>query len=450
MLILDTYFGTHIINGSGSIIPDTANVTVSEKINDEWTLSFDIPITNRAGVGVGWTVLCEGQPYVVEHMTAEDHRYSVKCVHKFVYHAKRRHIPNIASTDSGDFIGVGPYTVISEAHKRCRVLNYAHGEPMPADSQFTYSLADAEYLAERGMTWLGGTDTPSFLIDFESVDKTTLWDVLQQVIQCAGKGEIYMDDQCYAVVERIGEDTGVIISEPSNVERLSVETDISDMVTVLYPYGKDSMEITNADANPKKFPFIISDNAFIYGWQEGYKDYDNTDPDSLLRRALWEFDEANPDRIDIPSMNISGTVDKLGITQDIAIGDSVTILKDGNAIHERIISITRYPFSGKPASVSIGRVKKDMYFYLNQIGALARRYKNISVSNGKVQGNKITGTVAKVTEAATATKADIATALRNTQGNIIIDMNGISISGQTFTVDENGNLYFGGKMVQLI
>lgn len=449
-------------------MPEAAGVCVSETINGDRTLEFTLPFGSEPEAGQ--TVRCEGQYYRIKSVSVdEDARtVSVSCVHNFQFVAQRLHIQNIGSTDDSDLIGVNPYTVIKTAVEKT-VSN-------------PIMLLSDTVLSGMGMKWVGGTDEPEFLIDFESTDKTTLWDVIQQVIEAAGRGELYADSNRFAIVERIGADTGAVVSDLHNLADVRVETDVSDMVLVLFPYGTDGLEITNAAANTSGTPYIRSANynayGAFYGGYQGYRDYDYDDPDKLFERALWEMDEDNPDRIDVPSVNISGTVADIGLPSGIGLGDTVTVMHNGVTVTERVISIKRYPFDGTPSSVSIGRVKKDMFFYLNQLGILAQRYANISAYNGKVYGSKVKGTI---TASAVSKVSDETQKLTNTDAQIIIDAQGIrilsgsettflaakqgsfavggiavtdktavaadtlTIGGLAFTTDADGNLYFNGK-----
>ncbi len=451
-------------------IPEAEDVCISEAVNGDRTLDFSVPI--GSAIEAGQTVRCEGQFYRVQSTSADEEgrTVTVKCIHNFQFAAQRLHIPNLGSTDDSDLIGVNPYTVLAAAEDKLE---------SSAVRLFTESQ-----LNELGMHWLGGTDSPEIMIDFESTDKTTLWDVIQQVIEITGRGELYADNQRFALVERIGSDPGAVISDLRNLSGVTAETDVSGMVLRLYPYGADGLEITNADANATNTPFIESSNLTVYGAYyggfEGYRDYDYDDPNKLFERALWEMDEDNPDRIDVPSVNISGTVTDIGLPEKIGIGDTVTVMHNGVTITERVISIKRYPYDGTPSTVSIGRVKKDMFFYLNQLGILAQRYANISAYNGKIYGSKVKGAI----EAASVSKvSDETQKLNNTDAQIIIDAQGIRIlsGGQTaflsarqgsfavggiavtdktavaadtltlgglaFTADADGNLYFNGKKI---
>ena len=377
-------------------LADAAEVTVSREINGDYTLDFKYPSGTEMfeKIAVNCLVRCEKQLFRVMRVSYEEQGMAqVSCLHVFNCDAKRFHIPNIGSTDTSDMIGVSPYTVIDEAFKRT-----------------PFTVLSYEKVQQLGMKWLGASD--GFLLDFESADKTTPYDVMLQVIENCGRGEIYVNNNEVALVERLGEDRDICINPAKNMSRLTVDFDNADMVTRLYPYGKDDMTIASAEKNTDGTVYIDSPeikeipaggHLFCIG---GYRDYsDYTDPDKLYERALWEFDEENPDRIDVPSINITGELADTA-EQKIGIGDRVKIVYNGKLYYERVIKISRHPFEAIPDTVSLGRVRKDMFFYLNQIGALAKRYANISTSSGKIHGAKISGSILKLGAGDIAAKSD--------------------------------------------
>ncbi|MBQ2670497.1 MAG: hypothetical protein IJG06_07070, partial [Clostridia bacterium] len=183
-------------------------------------------------------------------------------------------------------------------------------------------------------------------------------------------------------------------------------------------------------------PYIESANAAVDGVREGYRDYgDITNAQTLLERAMWEFDAENAERIDVPQISITGTYAELNKiagyeAEQLRLGDGVTVVDGGDALYERVIKIERYPYSPESAILTIGRVKKDMFFYLEQIGNLARRYKKVSTRSGKVKASAVSGTIKNsgvVSETVTA-------------GTITIGRNVI-------TTDEEGNLLINGERI---
>lgn len=373
------------------VLADAADVKVSREINGDYTLDFKYPSGTELfeKIAVNCIVKCEEQLFRIMRISYESAQMAqIACLHVFNCDAKRFHVPNIGSTDTSDTIGVSPYSVINSAFE---------GTP--------FTVLSYEKVQQLGMKWVGASD--GFLIDFESVDKTTPYDVMMQVIENCGRGEIYVNNTEIALVERLGTDRDICINPAKNMRRVTVDIDNSDMVTRLYPYGKDDMTIASADNNTDKTVYIDSPEIKEIPaggrrfYIEGCRDYsDYYDPDKLYERALWEFDEENPDRIDVPSVNITGEIADLSRIypgeQRLELGDRVNVMYNGKLYYERIISISRHPFEAEPDTVSIGRVKKDMFFYLNQIGALAKRYANISTSSGKIYGAKISGSILKL------------------------------------------------------
>ncbi|MDO5398214.1 MAG: prophage endopeptidase tail family protein [bacterium] len=414
-----------------SVLHKASEVAVKHEINKDYTLEFKYP-KGEAPLTLHAVVEYEGQLFRIKKLTAsEDALISVQCEHIFMYDAKRCHIPNVASTDSGDFIGEDAYSVLEAALK-------ARG------GTIRFMMIETDKLHTLGMSRI---DTA---IDFESMDKTNLYDVVMAVIEKAGMGELYVDNYSFAVVNRLGADKDIVIAPGVNLSEYTIERDASEVVRRLYPYGKDNMEITNVcdteggeGLNPERLPYIESpligtdgEDAAVAGcaFFDDYADYsDCTDPVSLYNRARWELDENNPDRIDKPSVNISGKVTNC---RNVGIGDRVCVLADGETIFARVISLTRYPYEPQPDSMSIGSVKKDMYYYLNRVGLFTKRYRQTSTTSGTVQGNKISGTVSYAKRAASASAVSA--------GSVSVNNTGIKIYGTVLTADSDGNLYING------
>ena len=207
---------------------------------------------------------------------------------------------------------------------------------------------------------------------------------------------VYSAEEWSRLVEKIGTDRGVKLEISKNLKNVTIERDITNMITRLYPYGKDDAHIGSVNNN---IQYIDSLNTALYGVREGYRDYsDYVEPSDILAHAQWEFNPDNEERIDVPEFNISGDFIDLSKLTDgdlysISLGDKVTVIDRGNHIQERIIRLERYPFEPDATSLSIGRVKKDLFFYLKQMGLTTKRSNKISTSNGKVNAKSIAGTV---------------------------------------------------------
>ncbi len=396
----------------GVPIAEAEGVRVSYEINGARTLTFTYPENEKSKlIRVNMLVLCEGQAYRVIRVTnTRDGRgvSEISCSHIWNADATGVHIQNMP-----DMIGVSPTEVIRHAI---------------AGTGFTL-VTDSE-LERLGMRRV---DSDGFKIDYFSTDKTNPYDVVRDVIECCGKGELYADNRKIALVERIGHDTTVRLDLTKNMCDLSVERDISDLVTRLYPYGRDDLHIGSVNGGAQ---YVDSPNAEIYGVRCGYRDYGEiTKPDELLRRARWEFDGDNPDRIDVPCVNVTGTyaeISKLecyGADEKLSIGDGVTVVDGSNELYERVVKIEYSPYDCDSAVITVGRVKRDMFFYLEQMGALTQKYKKASTSGGKVKASYVAGTI--------------------TNGVISksVTVNEITIGTNLLSTDSEGNLLLNGKRI---
>ncbi len=388
----------------GITLPDAYSVRVTSEINGSRLLRFFYPINELSElICENEIVLCEEQAYrivTVSRKQGEEQLMEITCHHVYNADAPCIHLQNVP-----DMIGVSPTSVIAYAF---------------SGSKFTL-LSDSE-LTELGMRRV---DCDGFLIDFFSTDKTNPYDVVRGVIESCGKGELYADNYKIALVERIGSDTDIRLDLSKNMSEINIERDITDMVTRLYPYGKDDAHIGSVNDGVQ---YIQSANADIYGVREGYCDYsDYVEPDKIMRRALWEFDRENADRIDVPCVNITGSyidISKLAeyADEELYLGDTVTVIDNGNEIMERVIKLEYYPYQSDSTVITIGRVKKDLFFYLEQMGSLTRRYSKVSTSNGKVKAQAVAGVIS------------------NSGISVTSEAGAISILSDLLSIETNGTL----------
>ena len=386
--MLELYEYDTLENEGGGIIAflnEAAGVRVTKEINTTDELTFTHPLTSDKAelITVNRLIACEGQFYRIMRVNRGEKELTADCVHVGYADSPAVHIPTVP-----DNIGVTPYSLVS------MIAKSAHG----------FDALTQQQIESRGMNWIGKGDfmkdavSPSgaeFKIDFFAVDKTNLLDFTKTVIENAGFGEIYYSNTSFAIVEKTGKETGIRLELSSNMENVRTETDISSMVTRLYPYGYEDMTIGSVYGQN----YVDSPNIQIYGLKSGYKDYsDYTDVYDLYYNACWEFDSQNPERIDVPSVSVTGSVRDLanyskgGDIYSVSLGDMVTVIDEkGTPLSERIIAMSYYPYENRPADITIGRVKRDLYFYISQISELAKRYSKCSTTSGKISAQSISG-----------------------------------------------------------
>lgn len=346
---------TDFTGGCLAYLGKAVNVAVTENLQQPHTLTFEYPMNDEKAdmIQENRIVSVEGQAYRINDVTRE---YSgtrilkAKAERIFFIDATFHHIPTIGNDTSvaNSTIGVDPYVIIQKAIEGTK-----------------FELIPDSELANMGMTRIGADGV---LIDFFPTDKINTYDVITSVIDAIGYGEIYVDNYRFAVVERIGKDNGVRLSLKKNLTKLSVQRQISELATRIYPYGADDLTISSVNGG---VPYIDSPNKDIYGIVDGYMDYsDYTDPEKLLAHAKWDLmGEDNDFRLDTPQLTITGDVVDLsklaeyGDFEKIALGDTVHVYEDKTVHHKRIINITYYPYSAKQPTVTIGVPSNTNRFY---------------------------------------------------------------------------------------
>lgn len=378
---------TDFTGGCLAYLNKAYEVAVFEGLQETHTVSFKYPMKDEKAelIKENRIVSVEGQAYritLVKRDYSGSRIMTVKANRIFYDDAMRHHFPTIGNdTDvSKSTIGVDPYDVIKLAI---------------ADTKFEL-IPDSE-LKEMGMTRIGADGVK---IDFYPTDKINTYDVIQNVIEAYGRGEIYYDNYRFAVVERIGKDNGVRMSIKKNMTSLSVERNTQELTTRLYMYGKDDLTISSVNGGK---PYIDSKEGIEkYGIREAYRDYsDYDDPEKLKAFGEWDLKgEGNDFRLDRPQLTITGDVVDLsklaeyGDFYKIALGDTVHVFEDNIEHKQRIVSMTYYPYSAKQPSVTIGQpTLANPYYHAWYMGKLIKTIQKNSGRANKLKTSYFHGTL---------------------------------------------------------
>lgn len=378
---------TDFTGGCLAYLNKAYEVAVFEGLQETHTVSFKYPMKDEKAelIKENRIVSVEGQAYritLVKRDYSGSRIMTVKANRIFYDDALHHHLPTIGNdTDvTKSTIGVDPYDVIKLAI---------------ADTKFEL-IPDSE-LKEMGMTRIGADGVK---IDFYPTDKINTYDVIQNVIEAYGRGEIYYDNYRFAVVERIGKDNGVRMSIKKNMTSLSVERNTQELTTRLYMYGKDDLTISSVNGGK---PYIDSKEGIEkYGIREAYRDYsDYDDPEKLKAFGEWDLKgESNDFRLDRPQLTITGDVVDLsklaeyGDFYKIALGDTVHVFEDNIEHKQRIVSMTYYPYSAKQPSVTIGQpTLANAYYRAWYMGKLIKTIQKNSGRANKLKTSYFHGTV---------------------------------------------------------
>ena len=382
---------------TGEVLNNAYNIKETRILNDTGSIEFDYPYDEKARlISQNMLVSVNGHIYEISrttrNMNCADSLHVYGTPH-FVYEAQKAFIPTI-----GDHIGETSRAVLQAAVK---IISDFKEEVK--EKCIFHIMTNAE-LTEKGMKWVADDE---LLIDFFSTDKTNLWDVIKTIIENLGRGEIFHETTIdsnnnivcnIAIVERIGTDNGVRLRLEKNMQSISIERNVSDMITRLWAFGSDDLTVSSVNGGKA---YIDSPNIEKYGVQEGYKDYsDYTSADKLYRNAKWEFDEDNEDRIDVPQLTISGKLIDLsklseyGDTEKLEIGDTVHVFDiDGTEYVQRVIEYQAYPLEPKESNISIGHIRRDFFIGLWQTEQATKKHAKWQTANNSVNIRKVQGTV---------------------------------------------------------
>ena len=382
---------------TGEVLNNAYNVKETRILNDTGSIEFDYPYDEKARlISQNMLVSVNGHIYEISRTTRNMSGTDVLHVYgtpHFVYEAQKAFIPTI-----GDHIGKSSRVVLQAAVDIISKFKKSVGE-----NCIFHIMTNAE-LSEKGMKWVADDE---LLIDFFSTDKTNLWDVIKTIIENLGRGEIFHETTIdsnnnivcnIAIVERIGTDNGVRLRLEKNMQSISIERNVSDMITRLWAFGSDDLTVSSVNGGKA---YIDSPNIEKYGVQEGYKEYsDYTSATKLYRNAKWEFDEDNEDRIDVPQLTISGKLIDLsklaeyGAAEKLEIGDTVHVFDiDGTEYVQRVIEYQAYPLEPKESNISIGHIRRDFFIGIWQTEQATKKHSKWQTANNSVNIRKVQGTV---------------------------------------------------------
>lgn len=382
---------------TGEVLNNAYNVKETRILNDTGSIEFDYPYDEKARlISQNMLVSVNGHIYEISRTTRNTNGTDTLHVYgtpHFVYEAQKAFIPTI-----GDNIGKSSRYVLKQAIDIISEFKKYVGERC-----IFHIMTEAE-LTAKGMKWVADD---KLLIDFFATDKTNLWDVIKTIIENLGRGEIFHETTIdsnnnivcnIAIVERIGTDNGVRLRLEKNMQSISIERNVSDMITRLWAFGSDDLTVSSVNGGKA---YIDSPNIEKYGVQEGYKDYsDYTSAEKLYRNAKWEFDEDNEDRIDVPQLTISGKLIDLsklseyGDAEKLEIGDTVHVFDiDGTEYVQRVIEYQAYPLEPKESNISIGHIRRDFFIGLWQTEQATKKHAKWQTANNSVNIRKVQGTV---------------------------------------------------------
>ncbi len=210
-----------------------------------------------------------------------------------------------------------------------------------------------------------------------TVEITTLTDIMMsraypasivaKLIENVG-GELVKDNWTINLLNQRGSKTGVQFRVGKNIKGLKKQKDSKNLVTRLYPYGKDGIEITPIN-NGKAY----IDSPLIGNYDHpriNDKDYKDIEENAeLLAAAQAEWSTPLKDGIDKPRVTYSGSFSELKKHKDFGdyeaygLGDTARIVDEelDTDTNQRIVEYTNYPYEPKPSDVAFANYDPGIY-----------------------------------------------------------------------------------------
>ena len=342
--------------GGLGVIQNARDVCISRNISGDCELTFTLHPSDEKMPLLSPENICDiqGQRYRIK--TIDDDKITATAIYQ---DAAYKHIVRIA-----DMIGKSPYEIM------CKIFENTPVRVM--------TVAE---VAALGMEWV--TD----LTDFFEVSKVTPLGAMKNLTDTLEKYrhhcELYIDNYNIALVKQIGIDRGARLDTAYNAKEMKVKRDTSELITRLYPYGKEDMPIGKVN-NSKNY--IESEN--ITTWErEGYEEFSEIDnPTELKTAAQWLFSADNPDRVDIPKYSVTVSYAQRK-DKEIRLGDIVTVIDRQYNItsKQRATEVKIYPFEPNKNEVTVGSPPKSIAETFKGMASTSLKYQSTVNERGEVK-----------------------------------------------------------------
>jgi phage minor structural protein len=353
-----------------AVLENANNVKIHEVINGEYILSFILPPTDpkRAYLQEENFVLVEGQLFRMR--TFDDNTdnsgkltSNVQAEHVWYDSNDCKHIPNF------EMIGATPRAILETAFSGTR---------------FVIGVVDAS---------LANTDI--------ELSKTNPAAIVNKLIENIG-GEIERNNWTIGLRARVGNDNGVQFRCGKNLSVVKKTTDSRGLITRLYPYGMDDLEITSVNGGIAYLDSpLINNYDYIHQSPRDYRDID--DPAELKTKALTEFSTSEKDGIDKPKVTLQIDIVELKMLighsfETFVLGDTIrTFVEDLNIdITARIMEYDYYPYEPKKSNVVLANFKDNAGRLIVNLSATRNQVNNMTTPAGKVKAAWLENIIAQL------------------------------------------------------
>lgn len=338
-----------------AVLNEAKNVVEKLEINGDRTLTFELPECGKLKYAQDENIaVLDGRRYRIK--SANNGQITASAIYN---DAAYKHIQSLP-----DMINRKPIDIMTAIFDGTPVHIMTAGE-----------------VSSIGLEWVDDAT------DFFACAKLTPIGALQTLMETLDKykihNELYVDNYNLALVRQIGKDRGARLNLAYNAKSISPTRDTTELVTRLYPYGKDDLHIGSVNGGKQ---YIDSPNYATWK-REGYMEFTEIDDPALLMEAAQaQFSASNPDRVDVPKYSV--TVDYAERIQgEISLGDIVTVAdtKYGIVSKQRVKAVELHPFERGKNTLTLGKPPKSIGDLVNGIVDSTARYTNSTTDRGEVK-----------------------------------------------------------------
>lgn len=355
------------------LIEDTIQLTEHQEINGLYSLNFSIPSDSPNKVYLE-------TDDITQYLFAIEDRiyYPIEINHNTdsqIIEVSCRSV--ITLLDKYIFVNIYPIQVNVNC-KSVMETTMQLREPQEDYREFSFSLFTPEELRERGMVWV--SERFDILNGFDYV---SAYDMIGNCINLAGRGELYFENFKFAIVERIGKDTDEVWDKEENVSSLTLTKNYDELMNIILIEGKDGMPM-----DLTRYPnsvIVDSESLRTYGVRRGHINFTDIDnKEDLERRALWEINPLNPERVSVHKESLS--VSAYDVGENIGLGDTVRVLSRYDNIdkEKRIIARDINWNDRGQDTFELGDKAMTELQLLTKLEAMRQTVNNITTSNGDV------------------------------------------------------------------
>ena len=214
---------------------------------------------------------------------------------------------------------------------------------------------------QQGYTYcLSSTD---WTVVYHSKDKTLItyqepnvnaYDMIRRIAEDYGQ-EVWFDTKNREVhiYDKMGKDFGAFYSNELKLKQLKKHSQTYDYATVLYPFGKDGLTISNVNNGKNYIENYDYTNKYI---QKIWVDETIEVPEILMKKATEYLEE-----IAQPKASYELLVSEVG--EDVGLGDNVIIIDKLKNIKQkqRVMKIVRYPNAPEKSKLEVNNLTSNFY-----------------------------------------------------------------------------------------